>query len=84
MSILFWALIGLIIGLVAGFFVEGYGTLEDSIVGAVGGIIGGWLGVVLLAFPLTHIHPASAFASMAGASLSIALSRGITRGRTAI
>lgn len=84
MSILFWALPGLVIALFAGFVVKGYGILEDIIVGVVGAVIGGWLAVLLIGAPLADLHPASVPAATVGAFLFIILSRRITRGRTAI
>ena len=43
MSILSWIMVGLAAGLLASLIWQGYGLLEDVIVGVVGAIIGGWL-----------------------------------------
>jgi uncharacterized membrane protein YeaQ/YmgE (transglycosylase-associated protein family) len=46
LGIIGWAVVGLIAGALAGFFVPGrerYGCLGTMLIGIVGGLIGGWL-----------------------------------------
>ncbi|MGI5836960.1 MAG: GlsB/YeaQ/YmgE family stress response membrane protein [Chloroflexota bacterium] len=84
MTIVFWALSGLIIGLLTSLTIRGYGILEDVIVGIVGAIIGGWLVITLIQTPVLDPDPVSILPSLGGAFLFIALSRRITKGRTVI
>jgi uncharacterized membrane protein YeaQ/YmgE (transglycosylase-associated protein family) len=51
-GLIYWILVGLIAGWLAGHFMKGggYGVLVDIILGILGGIVGGWL------FGLVGIH----------------------------
>ncbi len=84
MSILSWIVVGLAAGLLSGLAVEGYGLLEDSIVGVVGSIVGGWVYVTIAGADVTAFSPAGALAATLGSLLFLALSRGLTRDRATI
>jgi len=53
MGFLYWIIVGLIAGWLAGVVMKGggYGVLVDIILGIVGGIVGGWLFGALGIFP---------------------------------
>ncbi len=84
MSILSWVLAGLVVGSLAGFLPGRQGILEDVIVAVVGSVIGGWLATVLAAMPVADLDSRSAIPAAAVAAGFVALSRAITRGRSAI
>ena len=50
MTILSWAVVGLIAGFLAGQVMRGggYGLIGDIIVGVLGGLLGGWIGTTYL------------------------------------
>lgn len=84
MSILSWILLGLLVGLVAGLAAGRHRMMEDSIVGVVGSIIGGWLFVVLTAAVPTEPSLPGTIPALLGAALFVAVARTVLRGRTAI
>jgi uncharacterized membrane protein YeaQ/YmgE (transglycosylase-associated protein family) len=53
MGFLYWIIVGLIAGWLAGVVMKGggYGVLVDIILGIVGGVVGGWLFGALGIFP---------------------------------
>ena len=53
MGFLYWIIVGLIAGWLAGVVMKGggYGALVDIILGIVGGVVGGWLFGALGIFP---------------------------------
>ena len=61
-----------------------HGLLEDAIVGAVGAVVGGFVFVELTGAPIMQVNPIDIGAAIAGAMLFIALSRGLTQGRSTI
>ena len=50
MTVLIWAVVGLIAGFLAGQVMRGggYGLIGDIIVGVLGGLLGGWIGTTFL------------------------------------
>jgi len=53
MGIVYWIVVGLVAGWLAGVVMKGggYGVLADIVLGMLGGIVGGWLFGVLGIFP---------------------------------
>lgn len=83
-NILFWALSGLFIGLLANIIIRRHGILEDVIVGVVGAVIGGWLALTFVQMSMVDLNPYSIIGSLGGAFILLALSRRITRDRKVI
>ncbi|MGE5618520.1 MAG: GlsB/YeaQ/YmgE family stress response membrane protein [Sphingomonadaceae bacterium] len=79
-----WALVGLAVGLSSGILVGGRSVLQATIVGMVGGVIGGWLFVAITGTDVTQPSLANALIALVGAVLFEVLARGITEGRTAV
>lgn len=79
MSFLYFLLVGLFIGWMAGIIVQGrgFGVLGDIIVGIVGSMLGGWLAGALGLFPMDSMG--ALFVSVIGAVLLILIIRAIRR-----
>ena len=78
MGVLAWIVVGLIAGWLASQAMSGgYGLLGDTIVGAVGALIGGFLAATLLNMPnaVNGINFTSIFVAFIGAVILIALLR---------
>jgi uncharacterized membrane protein YeaQ/YmgE (transglycosylase-associated protein family) len=76
MGLLWWILVGLIAGFLAGKVMKGggFGVLMDIVLGIVGGIVGGWLFNMLGIFPGGGII-GSIFVAFVGACLLLWLAR---------
>ncbi|HTM68548.1 MAG TPA: GlsB/YeaQ/YmgE family stress response membrane protein [Candidatus Binatia bacterium] len=79
MSFVYFLLVGLFIGWMAGIVVRGrgFGVIGDIIVGIVGSMLGGWLAGALGLFPMDSVG--ALFVSVLGAVLLILIIRGIRR-----
>ncbi len=80
-SLLVWALVGLIAGWLAGQFMKGtgYGLVGNIIVGLIGAMLGGFLAQVLFGVdPVDGLDISTIFTSFIGAVLFIALLNAIT------
>ena len=79
MSVLSWAVVGLIAGFLAGQVMRGggYGVIGDIIVGVLGGLLGGWIGSALLKIDagVSGINLESILIAFAGAVLLILVLR---------
>jgi uncharacterized membrane protein YeaQ/YmgE (transglycosylase-associated protein family) len=80
MGLLYWIVVGLIAGWLAGQVMKGggYGTLTDIILGMVGGIIGGWLFGMLGIWPGGGII-GSIIVAFVGAVILVAITRALRR-----
>ena len=83
MTILVWAVVGLIAGFLAGQVMRGggYGLIGDIIVGVLGGLLGGWIGTTFLNIDagVSGINLESILVAFAGAVLLILILRLIGR-----
>ena len=83
MSVLSWAVVGLIAGFLAGQVMRGggYGVIGDIIVGVLGGLLGGWIGTTFLNINagVSGINLESILVAFAGAVLLILILRMIGR-----
>ena len=79
MTILVWAVVGLIAGFLAGQVMRGggYGLIGDIIVGVLGGLLGGWIGTTFLHIDagVSGINLESILIAFAGAVLLILVLR---------
>jgi len=79
LSILSWAVVGLIAGFLAGQVMRGggYGVIGDIIVGVLGGLLGGWIGTTFLNIDggVSGINLPSILIAFAGAVLLILILR---------
>ncbi len=86
MTILIWAVVGLIAGFLAGQVMRGggYGLIGDIIVGVLGGLLGGWIGTTFLKIDagVSGINLESILIAFAGAVLLILVLRMIGGRRT--
>ena len=86
MGILSWIVVGLLAGWLAGMVMgSGYGLIGDILLGIIGGLLGGFLAGALFGVPdaVNGINVLSIFVAFVGAVILIALSRMVSRGRTA-
>ena len=86
MGILSWIVVGLLAGWLAGMVMgSGYGLIGDIILGIIGGLLGGYLAGALfgVADAVNGINLLSIAVAFVGAVILIALSRMVSRGRTA-
>ena len=84
MTLLSWTLVGLAVGLVSGLVANGYRLLEDVVVAVVGAIVGGWLFLTISGGHVTMLSVADTIAALVASVLFLVLSKGLTRGRSAI
>jgi uncharacterized membrane protein YeaQ/YmgE (transglycosylase-associated protein family) len=80
-SLLVWALVGLIAGWLAGQFMRGtgYGLVGNIIVGLIGALVGGFLAQALFGIdPIDGLDISTVFTSFIGAVLFIALLNAIS------
>jgi uncharacterized membrane protein YeaQ/YmgE (transglycosylase-associated protein family) len=79
MTVLIWAVVGLIAGFLAGQVMRGggYGLIGDIIVGVLGGLLGGWIGTTFLHIDagVSGINLESILVAFAGAVLLILVLR---------
>jgi uncharacterized membrane protein YeaQ/YmgE (transglycosylase-associated protein family) len=82
MSILVWALLGLVAGFLASRIVKrrGTGIFLDLTLGVVGALVGGYLFTSLRGTPITDLNAYSVLAAMAGAVVVLFVNHGIRRG----
>ncbi len=80
MGLLYWIVVGLIAGWLAGQVMRGggYGALVDIILGMVGGIIGGWVFGMLGIWPGGGII-GSIIVAFVGAVILVAITRALKR-----
>ena len=80
MGFLYWIIVGLIAGWLAGVVMKGggYGVLVDIILGIVGGIVGGWLFGALGIFPGGGLV-GSIIVAFVGAVVLVAITRMLRR-----
>jgi uncharacterized membrane protein YeaQ/YmgE (transglycosylase-associated protein family) len=80
MGLLYWIVVGLIAGWLAGQVMKGggYGPLVDIVLGILGGILGGWLFGALGIFPDGGII-GSIVVAFIGAVILVAITRAIKR-----
>ncbi|HEX2988294.1 MAG TPA: hypothetical protein VHS06_09005 [Chloroflexota bacterium] len=84
MTLLSWIAIGLVVGTGWRLVARRYGLLEDAIVGVVGAVVFGWLFVLFTGASVVAVDPEGLLFSLLGSTLSVALARGISRGRATI
>jgi uncharacterized membrane protein YeaQ/YmgE (transglycosylase-associated protein family) len=86
MGILSWIVVGLIAGWLAGLVVKGsgYGCMGDTIVGVIGGLLGGWLASSLFQMgdPMSGINLQSILVALVGAVIFIIILRLISGKRS--
>jgi uncharacterized membrane protein YeaQ/YmgE (transglycosylase-associated protein family) len=82
MSILVWALLGLVAGFLASRIVKrrGTGIFLDLTLWVVGALVGGYLFTSLRGTPITDLNAYSVLATMAGAVVVLFVNHGIRRG----
>jgi len=80
MGLLYWIVVGLIAGWLAGQVMRGggYGALVDIILGMIGGIIGGWVFGMLGIWPGGGII-GSIIVAFVGAVILVAITRALKR-----
>ena len=80
MGLLYWIVVGLVAGWLAGQVMKGggYGTLVDIILGVLGGIVGGWVFGILGIFPGGGMI-GSIIVAFVGAVILVGLTRLIKR-----
>ena len=80
MGLLYWIVVGLIAGWLAGQVMRGggYGALVDIILGMVGGIVGGWVFGMLGIWPGGGII-GSIIVAFVGAVILVAITRALKR-----
>jgi len=80
MGFLYWIVIGLVAGWLAGVVMKGggYGLLADIVLGVLGGIVGGWLFGALGIFPGGGLV-GSIIVAFIGAVVLVAITRVIKR-----
>jgi uncharacterized membrane protein YeaQ/YmgE (transglycosylase-associated protein family) len=80
MGFLYWIIVGLIAGWLAGVVMKGggYGVLIDIILGIVGGVVGGWLFGALGIFPGGGLV-GSIIVAFVGAVVLVAITRMLRR-----
>ncbi|HTK05372.1 MAG TPA: GlsB/YeaQ/YmgE family stress response membrane protein [Candidatus Eisenbacteria bacterium] len=79
MYIIYFLLVGLFIGWMAGIIVKGsgFGVIGDIVVGIVGSMLGGWLAGILGLFPVDSVG--ALFVSVIGAVVLLLIIRAIRR-----
>jgi uncharacterized membrane protein YeaQ/YmgE (transglycosylase-associated protein family) len=80
MGLLYWIIVGLIAGWLAGQVMKGggYGVVVDIVLGILGGIVGGWLFGALGIWPTGGVI-GSIIVAFVGAVILIAISRMLKR-----
>ena len=80
MGFLYWIIVGLIAGWLAGVVMKGggYGLLVDIVLGVLGGIVGGWLFGALGIFPGGGLV-GSIIVAFVGAVVLVAITRVLRR-----
>lgn len=80
MGLVYWIIVGLIAGWLAGQVMKGggYGALMDIILGMVGGIVGGWVFGALGVYPGGGLL-GSIIVAFIGAVILVAISRALKR-----
>ena len=80
MGLLYWIVVGLIAGWLAGQVMRGggYGVLVDIILGMVGGVVGGWVFGMLGIWPGGGII-GSIIVAFVGAVILVAITRALRR-----
>lgn len=80
MGLVYWIVVGLIAGWLAGQVMKGggYGTLMDIVLGILGGIVGGWVFGALGVFPGGGLL-GSIIVAFIGAVILVAVSRALKR-----
>jgi uncharacterized membrane protein YeaQ/YmgE (transglycosylase-associated protein family) len=80
MGFLYWIIVGLIAGWLAGVVMKGggYGVLVDILLGIVGGVVGGWLFGALGIFPGGGLV-GSIIVAFVGAVVLVAITRMLRR-----
>ena len=80
MGFLYWIIVGLIAGWLAGVVMKGggYGVLVDILLGIVGGVVGGWLFGALGIFPGGGLV-GSIIVAFVGAVVLVAITRALRR-----
>ena len=80
MGLLYWIVVGLIAGWLAGQVMRGggYGVLVDIILGMVGGVVGGWVFGMLGIWPGGGII-GSIIVAFVGAVILVAITRALKR-----
>jgi uncharacterized membrane protein YeaQ/YmgE (transglycosylase-associated protein family) len=78
MGLIYWIVVGLIAGWLAGQVMKGggYGTVVDIILGMVGGIVGGWVFGMLGIWPAGGII-GSIIVAFVGAVILVAITRAL-------
>jgi uncharacterized membrane protein YeaQ/YmgE (transglycosylase-associated protein family) len=86
MGIIAWIVLGLIAGWLAGQVMKGggYGLVGDIVLGIVGALVGGFLASTLLGLDISGFNIMSILIAFVGACIVIAISRALTRGRSAV
>jgi uncharacterized membrane protein YeaQ/YmgE (transglycosylase-associated protein family) len=86
MGIIAWIVLGLIAGWLAGQVMKGggYGLVGDIVLGIVGALVGGFLASTLLGLDMSGFNVTSILIAFVGACIVIAISRALTRGRSAV
>ena len=86
MGIIAWIVLGLIAGWLAGQVMKGggYGLVGDIVLGIVGALVGGFLASTLLGLDISGFNVTSILIAFVGACIVIAISRALTRGRSAV
>lgn len=83
-AILFWIIVGLVAGLLAGFVMRGgYGIVGDIIVGIIGAVIGGFL-MSLFGFSAGGSLLYTILVAFIGACILIAILRAVSRGTSRV
>jgi uncharacterized membrane protein YeaQ/YmgE (transglycosylase-associated protein family) len=80
MSILVWALLGLVTGFLASRIVKRRGIFLDLTLGVVGALMGGYLFTSLRGIQVTDLNAYSVLAATAGAVVVSFVNHGIRRG----
>jgi len=80
MGLIYWIIVGLIAGWLAGQVMRGggYGVVTDIVLGIVGGVIGGWLFGALGIWPTGGVV-GSIIVAFVGAVILVAITRAIRR-----
>jgi uncharacterized membrane protein YeaQ/YmgE (transglycosylase-associated protein family) len=81
LNILWWIIVGLIAGALAGFFVPGrerFGCIGTTLVGIAGGLIGGWLWTSVLNQPAASGILGAIIIATLGAAILLLILRAIS------
>ena len=82
MSIIFFMIFGLVVGLLARALLPGrqpMGLMLTTVLGMIGSIVGGFFGSLIGHYPITEFHTSGVIASVLGAMLVLAIAVGIGR-----